>query len=357
MAVFTLLVIGVLVGTSFALGRQELAAGAGTLRLQEALAAAEGGMQLQVALWDPSGLNALAPGDSVPFSGSFPAGGWYRGATRRLNELLFLVRAEGFSRDSGARQESAMLVRLEPIELRRTAALATQGATEVREGARIDGSDRAPPGWSGCALPQPPVAGIRVPAASHVSTTGCASPPCVAGSPDVWVDSALHGAALSTFGDATFDDLRSRATLVVPGGTRLVVASLIGGVCNAVDPDNWGSPTSPGGPCGNRFPIVWSEGALTLTGGEGQGVLIVNGDLAVGGGFTFYGVVIVRGRITTLGPGGSVHGAVVVANAEGLQQDLAGNTLIQSSACAMNRALLRGALPGPLRSRGWVGLQ
>jgi hypothetical protein len=357
MAVFTLLVIGMLAGASFLVGRQELAAGASTLRLQEALAAAEGGTQLQVALWDPSRLNTLAAGDSVGFGGSLPAGGWYRGAIRRLNDLLFLVRAEGFSRDSGARQEVGLLVRLEPVEVGRTAALTTQGHVEVRELARIEGGDSTPPGWSDCAVAQAAVAGIHVPSAADVSTTGCAGPPCVTGAPDVWADSALGGSALGAFGDASFDDLRSRATLVVPGGTRFVAPSLIGGLCNILDPDNWGSPSDPAGPCGARFPVVWSEGNLAITGGEGQGVLVVSGDLTIGGGFAFSGVILVRGRITTMGPGAAIHGIVVAVHAGGSPHDIAGNTRIQFSGCATSRALLRSALPGPLRSRGWLGFR
>ena len=356
MAVFALLVIGALVGTSLVLGRQELAVGGGTLRLQEALAAAEGGMHLQVALWDPAVLNTLATGDSVAFSGTLPTGGWYRGATRRLNELLFLVRSEGFSQDSGARQEVGMLVRLRPVELRLTAGLLTRGAKAVRELARIDGSDRAPAGWSDCGPAQSGVAGIHIPEASDVSVGGCAGPPCVIGSPDVRADPGLDSAALVTFGGTGFDELRSRATVTVPGGTRQIAPSLIGGVCNVLDPDNWGSPLQPGGPCGSRFPIVWTEGDLTITGGQGQGVLIVDGDLSLGGGFEFYGVILVRGRIATVGPGGTVFGGVVAANTRGLQNDVGGNAVIQFSACAADRGLRRSAVAFPLRSRSWVGL-
>jgi hypothetical protein len=357
LAVLALLVIGTLVAASFLLGRQELAVGTSTLRLQEALAAAEGGMQLQVALWDPAVLNTLPVGDSVTFDGSLPTGGWYRGATRRLNDLLFLVRSEGFSGDSGARQPLGVLVRLQPVEFGPTAAFVAGGATAVRDFARVDGTDRAPTDWSDCGAAQPSVAGIRIALASDVTTAGCAGPPCVTGSPDVRADPGLDSAALSTFGAAGFDDLRTRATVTVPGGARGIAPSEIGGICYSGDPDNWGSPLQPGGPCGSRFPIVWSEGDLTVTGGQGQGVLIVNGSLAVGGGFVFSGVVIVRGGVATMGIGGSVYGAVLAANAGGAGNDIAGNALLQYSDCAVTRALRRSALADPLRSRGWVGLR
>lgn len=356
MAVFALLVLGALVGASFLVGRQELAVGTSTVRLGEALAAAEGGADLQLALWDPAALNTIAIGDSVPFSGTLPAGGWYRGATRRLNDLLYLVRSEGFSRDSGARRELGMLARLRPIEVRLTAGLTARGATTVGGLARIDGSDGAPPGWSDCEASGPALAGVLVPDASAVSTAGCAGPPCVTGSPDVLVDAGLDSTMPATFGNAAFDDLRSRATVAIPGGTRQIEPSLIGGVCNTLDPDNWGSPLQPGGPCGRRFPVVWSEGDLAITGGQGQGVLVVNGDLSIGGGFAFNGVVIVRGGMTAAGAGGSIHGGVVAANAGGQQNDFLGGTVIQYSSCAAARGMRMSALAAPLRSRGWVML-
>lgn len=356
LAVFALVVLGVLVAMSFFVGRQELAVGGSTLRLQEALAAAEGGMDVQVALWDPAVRNAIGVGDSVPFSGTLPTGGWYRGATHRLSDLLYLVRSEGFSRDSGARRQLGTLVRLRPVEVGLMAGLTTRGATAVGGLARIDGADQAPAEWSDCGPAQASAAGIRVPDASDVSVAGCAGPPCVSGSPDVLADAGLDSTALTSFGDAAFDDLRFRAAVTVSGGVRRIEPSEVGGACNTLDPDNWGSPLQPGGPCGSRFPLVWSEGDLSIIGGQGQGVLVVDGDLSVGGGFAFNGVVIVRGRITTAGTGGTIYGGVVVANAPGQPNDITGSTVIQYSTCAAARSLRMSALVAPLRSRSWVAL-
>ncbi|NIR43501.1 MAG: hypothetical protein GWN83_05775, partial [Gemmatimonadetes bacterium] len=63
------------------------------------------------------------------FEGQLTSGaGWYRGSIHRLNTVLFLVRAEGFSMGDEARQQVGRLVRLAPIELNINAALKTQGA-------------------------------------------------------------------------------------------------------------------------------------------------------------------------------------------------------------------------------------
>jgi hypothetical protein len=356
LAVFALLVIGALAATSLLLGRQELAAGANALRLQESLAAAEGATQLQLALWDAAALNGLGVGDSVPFAGSVPTGGPYRGAIRRLSGLLFLIRAEGFSRDSLARQQVGLLVRLRPIEVAVTAALRAAGPIAVSGLARVGGEGQVPAGWTHCAGEESAVAGIAVPDSGAVSVAACAEPDCVTGAPAVRSDPALDSATISRFGDAGFDDLRRRASVTVAGGLHLVGPSLVGGVCDVRDPDNWGSPHQPDGPCGGRFPIIWSEGDLVIAGGAGQGVLVVNGDLTIGGGFTFYGVVLVRGVLTTVGPGGTILGGVLVVGGAGQHTALGGNTVIRYSACAAARGLLRSAPAVPVRSRSWVRL-
>lgn len=357
LAVLALLVIGVLLSSAFLLGRQELAMGRSTLSLHEALAAAEGGLDAQVAVWDPASMSAMAVGDSMAFGGTLPGGGWYQGATRRLNDLLFLARSEGFSRDSGARHEVGSILRLDPVEVPRTAAFVTRGPIMVADAATIDGANAVPPGWSDCDPAAPPVAGLHVRDSAALSTAGCGTASCVAGSPAVLVDPSLDSSAAGVLSGAAFDDLASRATVTVSGGTRLPGPSLIGGVCNVLDGDNWGSPASPGGPCGSRFPLIWSSAGLTLTGGEGQGVLVVNGDLTLGGGFGFTGVVIVRGRLATVGAGGSVHGIVLADNVAGPAHEVGANAAIRYSSCAVQRALLGSALPVPIRSRGWIGLQ
>jgi len=61
---------------------------------------------------------------------------------------------------------------------------------------------------------------------------------------------------------------------------------------------NWGSPTSPTGPCGGYYPIIHITGTgSVINGQEGQGVLLVDGSLDVQGGFQFFGVTIVKGSI------------------------------------------------------------
>jgi hypothetical protein len=356
MAIFALVVIGVLVGASFYIGRQEQAVGRNTVRLQQAFASAEGGLQLQVANWDPSIYNMMAVGDSAAFGGTITGSGWYRGNVRRLNTLLFLARSEGFSTDSTSRQQIGMLLRLRPVELDITAALKTQGEVKVGGSSFTDGNDNLPAGWTDCPALEPALPGIQLPDSSDLSTSGCGGLSCVAGDPKVEEDSTINDSTLTTFGDATFDDWRSLATKVITGGTRKIEPSLTGGACNKGDPNNWGSPLAPTDACGGYFPIVWVEGNLNINGVQGQGVLLVNGDLDVQGGFEFFGPVLVKGRLSTQGTGGHFNGGVIAANVDLEQNTVLGNAVISYSSCALAKALTNSAPAAPLRSRSWANL-
>lgn len=358
MAIFALVVIGVLVGASFFIGRQEQIVGRNTVRVQQAFAAAEGGMQQAVVLWDPQVYNGLAVGDSATFGGTLTGTGWYRGSVKRLNSLLFLARSEGFSTDSATRQQIGMLLRLRPVEVDITAALRTQGQVRVGGSSYTNGNDNLPSGWTGCPALEPPLPGIQMPDSSggNFSTSGCGGLSCIAGNPKIDEDTTITTATLTTFGDATFDDWRDLATKRITGGTRRIEPSVTGGACNRADPNNLGAPLSPTSACGGYFPVTWVEGDLNINGVQGQGVLIVNGDLDVQGGFEFFGPVLVRGRLSTQGTGGHFNGGVIAANVDLDQNTILGNAVISYSSCAIARALQNSAPAAPLRSRSWVNL-
>lgn len=355
-AIFALVVIGVLVGASFFIGRQEQSVGRNTVRLQQAFGAAEAGMQLQAANWMATGANQMPVGGSISFGGSLSGSGWYRGDVRRLNDLLFLVRSEGFSTDSNSRQQLGMLLRLRPIEVDITAALKTQGATKIGGSSFINGYDTPPPGWAGCPALLPALPGIQLPDAGDITTAGCGGLSCVAGEPKVDEDPTITTSSLTSFGDADFDDLMAMATKIVPGGNRKIEPSVVDSVCNVADRNNWGAPLQPASECGNYFPIIGSTTNLNINGVQGQGVLVVDGDLSVQGSFEFFGPVIVRGRLKTQGTGGHFNGGVIAANIDLDQNDVLGNAVINYSSCAVIKALQNTAPAAPLRSRSWVNL-
>jgi hypothetical protein len=105
------------------------------------------------------------------------------------------------------------------------------------------------------------------------------------------------------------------------------------------------------GECGDHFPHVHSGGDLKVSGGRGQGMLVVDGDLELVGGFVFAGVIVVRGRLRIGGIGTAVTGAVVVANEEQGLIAIGGTAVIRYSKCAIDRALAASGSPELLRSR------
>ena len=112
-------------------------------------------------------------------------------------------------------------------------------------------------------------------------------------------------------------------------------------------------------PCGNYFPIIHITGDATLNGVQGQGILLVDGDLEVQGSYEFYGITIVQGRLKTAG-GGSTEahfwGGVMAANVDLELNSLSGNATLNYSKCAIVQALQMTGSTAPLRSRGWVQL-
>ena len=108
--------------------------------------------------------------------------------------------------------------------------------------------------------------------------------------------------------------------------------------------------------CQNYFPIIYAKGDMHITGGEGQGILLVEGDLSVQGGAEFFGPVIVKGSLKTAGTGGHFHGGVMAANVDLEQSSLLGDAEISFSSCALKKALNGAATPMFLAHRSWTEL-
>jgi hypothetical protein len=70
-----------------------------------------------------------------------------------------------------------------------------------------------------------------------------------------------------------------------------------GARCLVESPGNWGSPTTPEGPCGGHRTALAAEGDLTVAGGEGQGLLLVTGNLRLTSGARFAGLLVVGGDL------------------------------------------------------------
>ena len=106
------------------------------------------------------------------------------------------------------------------------------------------------------------------------------------------------------------------------------------GRCAVPSPTNWGAPLDASDPCAAYKPVVASEGSLIVSGGQGQGVLLISGDAVFRSAARYYGLVVVAGDLE-ITEESEIHGLVRVRGAVFLR----GRSCVVGSACAVLSAL------------------
>jgi len=356
-AVFALVIIASLVAGAFFASRQELSVGRSTQTYERAFEAAEAGINRQVAAWNTS-VNALAVGDSMTMPTYTLPGSNATASSliKRLNTQLFLIRTTGTSGTSS--RTLASLARLQVLTMDFQASLTTRSTLKLGGSSQIDGTNTNPTGWS-CAAATDTLAGIRTPDSTQISTSGCGSYSCVSGSPKIQQDSTVSTSTFFNYGSLTWTDLISMASITYTSSPTLSSLAPIatGGVCDNSNTNNWGEPWRGGGTvsaCYNYMPIIYFAADAHITGGRGQGIMLVEGDLDVQGGFEFYGPVIVKGSFSTQGTGGHFTGGVMASNVDLELNSVLGDAVITYSDCAIESALQASALGRVLRERSWA---
>ncbi len=367
-AIFALVVVGAMVAGAFFAGTQEQRVGENQRRLHQSFGVAEAGAQERVMTWDPQAMNRRPqyPEESVAIADQqTPSGtGRYGGYSYRLGPNVFLIDVTG--RDSrsyggslaagaGARQRIGMIARIAPIEFGIKASLTTQGGVRIGGTAEIDGADQNPTNWSSCDPPGPPQAGVRDNGGT-VDTIGSGT---VTGTPPVVNDPSVTDQTFTTFGGATYAELASRANVRIAGGTFTTDPVVVNGVCDKTNQYNWGDPHNPTAPCGNYFPIIHVQGTAHINNTQGQGILLVDGDLDITGPYDFYGVVIIQGELRTSGGGNAdAHfwGGVMARNADLSTQQVSGHATLNFSSCSILAALQAQSPIALMRQRGWAQL-
>lgn len=367
-AIFALVVVGALVAGAFFAGTQEQRVGENQRRVQASFGVAEAGAQERVMTWDPATMNRRAtyPADSVVIAtASAPSGtGTYGGYSYKVGPNIFLIDVTGrdartqsgsITGGGGARQRIGMITRIAPVEFGIRASLTTQGGVSVSGNAQVNGVDQNPTGWTSCDPPGPSQAGIR----DNGGTVTTGGNGTVVGTPPVVNDPTIRDSTFTTFGGATFASLAARANIVIGPGNYTTNPVVTNGVCDKTVLTNWGDGMNPTAPCGNYFPIIYATGEITLNNTQGQGILLVNGNLNVQGSYQFYGIVIIQGDLKTAGGGTTeAHfwGGVMAKNADLSVQNLSGKATLNFSSCSILAALQAQSPIGLMRSRGWVQL-
>ena len=367
-AIFALVVAGALIAGAFFAGNQEQRLGQNTLRVQQSFGAGEAALNEIVANWSPGTYNKIGiyPSDSfiVPTTNTGGGTGQYGGVIRKLNNNLYQVDLTGRDNASaagalfggGARQRIGEFVRIRLLDMGIGGALTTQGSIKLSGNALVDGRDHVPDGWSSAncdTVGDTTKAGVRAPDSAVVQTGSGAH---LAGNPPFYKDTSVHQSTFTQFGDISYDDLAAAATLQVSPGTYKTNPNVSGGVCDKTDLANWGDGMNPAAACGSYFPIVHVSGDVTLNGDQGQGILLVDGDLSVQGSYQYYGIVIVKGSLKTAGGGATeAHfwGAVMAQNVDLTLNTLSGDATLNYSKCAIIQALNMTGVIAPDRSRSW----
>lgn len=350
-----IVVIGALIAGIFFASSQEYQLGRNALLQTRAFANAEEGLNDVYARWDNADNVRLGTGESRTFT--TPTA---RVTVTRTTPATFWAVSEGWVAQGSvteASRRTGMLWSLDVPALPALAALTIRGPIVVGDAASIDGTDTPVAGWN-CGAPAPALAGIMVDDLADVTTEGA---PDIIGTPGI-ADSAVAGdtATYLRYGDSSWEELAASASVVLPGGSSLAPAPAANGSpasCIA-SPSNWGDAVRrvPAGACESHFPVIHVAGDLSLTGGSGQGVLLVDGDLRVTGPITFHGPVIVRGSLSVTGAGAALLGSVMVASSGGAPSVVQGGASIISSSCAVATALRGATRPGAVRLRAWADL-
>jgi hypothetical protein len=382
LVLFALVLLGVLVTAAVAVTRLDRATANNSVYAAEAQSAAEAGLVTLAAAWTPSMALSIPIWDGTPlteWSGGLQSLGSnplivHVDSVRRLNRQLFLIRSIGRRLDAGG----GVLAELEVGQLLRTvrptvgvnAALTVVDPLSLTGNAFfVSGINTLPPSWpAGECDPLDSrgvddLVGIRSASATGVQPADLDN---VDGFPrrDVPADPSVTASTFTDFLDFTYSSLASQPGVKVLTGSPVSgVGPLVDatGQCDQSAPLNFGEPlrNPPEGAavlaCIEYRPVVNATGVSTqfAPGARGQGILLVDGDLDLVGGFEWAGLIIVRGQLTVTGTGNSIYGAVL-ARGGSIATGTAGLDLdLQYSACAVERALGGATWVRPLGQRSW----
>ena len=366
MALGALVIVGTLIAGSAFVVMQETRLGRNQLVQGRAFAAAEFGLNKVQADWDKTPNLQMNNGAMFDTTYSIPGQGTARVRYTRLNNETFWITSEGRVGVGSSTDPKSMaikrvnaILRLRIPSVRANGAITSSGSIDIKGSAQVLGTNTIPPGWVGCDATAANKAGIVAPPSASVTIQ---KPTSVIGTPQVLRDSlAADSATYIRYGDETWNTLQAQANIIIPagGGPNGVDPVALNGACLR-GPTNWGEPNRGAGSvaaCYNYFPIIYSAGSLHLNNGRGQGILLVDGDLQINGGFTWSGLIVVRDDFDKGNGNATIYGAVMARDATIADNSfIQGNTTYAYSECALDRAMRGSAQVVQARERAWAEL-
>jgi len=366
-----LVILGILATTGFYTARRELRVGVASAHTNLAVNIAQAGVNEVMANWNGYQLGNILPWTDTVLADTIADGIWTVTIANANDYVYFLTATGEVTRGgdmwAGASRTIGLSAKILFANINPPAALTTRGQVKVSGTSDINGTNTTPPTWGPYCTGLSPndTTGVLVDNATggNPSTSGGGS---INGTPPSSEDSTIVDSTFTNFGDMDWAELTAFAQLdgkdiTSLGGNISSVGPALdgGGRCNLNVLNNWGD-TVPTNPCGAYFPLLYHSGNVDIqSNGYGQGILLVEGDIRLRGGFTFFGIIITQGTFTTGAGTNRVVGAVMASNAADLNQTFTGTGLIQYSRCAVTRAVLNNAALArarPLDERSWVDL-
>lgn len=369
-AIGALVIIGVLITAGFFMAQQELRIGVASHHANMAVNIAQAGANEVMGNWNGYQLGNIAIGSDTTLTDTIATGIW-EVSIRNANNFVYFMTSRGTVTEGGARWAGAsrtigIVTKMIFADIDPPAALTTRGKTVVKGNALINGTNTTPPSWGPycTAFATNDTTGVLTNDTSLIGTSGLGA---LAGNPPYDQDSTIVDSTFTTFGNMDWAQLTALAQ--AEGKNITSVGTTINGTgpvltgtgrCDESVLTNWGD-TIPTAPCGSYFPLIYHGGpSLRIqSGGQGQGILLVDGTLDLRGGFLFYGIIIVQGDFETQGSGNRIIGAVMASNGLLDEQSITGGSEITYSRCTVQRAILNNASLSrarPLAQRSWVDL-
>ena len=366
-----IVIAGTLIAGVMYVATQDYRVGANALNEARATSAAELGLNRLTTDWDQKLNTTMRTGDTLTKSYIDVGGASVNVFVTRLPGPFFWAVSEAQTRGNslqyGSRRRFASLFRLNTPGINTLGAVTAAGNIKVSGNVTVSGNDANPTGW-GCTNSLTNIPGAVI---SPTATTTVNGSVVIVGNPPYTTNPAAADTnTYFNYGNSTYATLAAMANVTLPGGTYngmgpnvlggvLLGGILSGGVCQPSNM-NWGDPVRhipTATACESYFPIVHITGDVKLTGGTGQGILLVDGDLTKAGGFTWYGIVIARGTVRATGNNNGIFGAVMAAAVDlGDAVLLGGTTTVQYSSCAVSQALSSTAPLAVAKGRAWVNL-